>query len=32
MPGVGAPSFDISRGLTYAGTENGEVFAVEAPY
>jgi hypothetical protein len=28
----GAPSFDIFNGLVYVGTENGEVFAIEAPY
>lgn len=32
MPGVGNPSFDLPNGLIYVGTENGEVFAVEAPY
>jgi outer membrane protein assembly factor BamB len=32
VPGVGSPSFDLLNGLIYVGTENGEVFAVEAPY
>lgn len=30
--GVGSPSYDIPFELIYVGTENGEVFAVQAPY
>lgn len=31
-PGVGNPTYDIPLELIYAGTENGEVLAVQAPY